>query len=76
MIIDTDKITGWAGTHVKVCVPLACGLLSWYAAMRWQAALDHNSFALEVFYFFVSASSGITSIGSTIWYLLEIGIFQ
>lgn len=73
MIIDTDKVSGWAKTHAKICIPMATGLLSWYAAVRWQAAIDHKETALMVFYFAVSATSGITTAVLTIIHFINTG---
>lgn len=76
MIIDTGKITTWAERHLRICLPVATGLLSWFAAMRWQAALDSGKFALEIFYFFVSAVSGIVTAILAIVHFARLGFFE
>lgn len=76
MTIDTDEVTGWVKKHLAICVPLACGLLSWYAATRWQAALTHNETALVVFYFSLSAVSGVVSAILTIAHVNRLGFFD
>lgn len=75
MMIDTDKITDWAKTHLTLVIPAATGALSWFSAMRWQAAIDHNQIALTMFYFCICAVSGITTAVLVLGYLNRIGCF-
>lgn len=75
MVIDTKEVTSWAKLHLTVVVPVACGLVSWFAATRWQVALDHNQVALIVFYFFIAAVSGVTAAILTILHLGKLGFF-
>jgi hypothetical protein len=76
MVIDTKEVTSWAKLHLAIVVPVACGLLSWYAAVRWQAAIDHNQTALEIFYFALSAVSGVTAAILTYSHLDRLGFFR
>ncbi len=76
MMIDTDKLTGWAKTHLTLVVPAATGALAWFAAMRWQAACDHNQTALMIFYFCICAVSGVTTACLTLAYLNKLGLFE
>ena len=76
MTIDTDQVTGWIKKHLAICVPIACGLLSWYAATRWQAAIDHNQTALEIFYFSLAAVSGVGSAILTFDHINRLGFFE
>jgi len=76
MVIDTKDVSGWVSTHLRIVVPVACGVLSWYAATRWQAAISHGEVALMVFYFFVSAVSGIASAVLTFGHLTRLGFFD
>lgn len=76
MVIDTKEVTSWIKTHLAICVPIACGLLSWYAAVRWQAAIVHAEAALMVFYFFVSAIAGIAAAILAFAHLNRLGFFE
>ena len=76
MIIDTDKATDWIKKHSRISVPAATGILSWYAATRWQAAMDHHLDGLMMFYFGVSAASGIVTIVLVVCHLLKLGFFE
>lgn len=76
MIIDTKNVSGWIRTHLSICAPIACGVLSWYAANRWQAAIDHAQVALMIFYFSISAVSGVTSAILTYAHINRLGFFD
>lgn len=76
MVIDTDQVTTWAKTHLAIVAPVATGLLSWYAAMRWQAAIDHNQTALMIFYFCISAVSGVVTAILTCLHIKRLGFFN
>ena len=76
MVIDTDQVSSWITKHLAICVPVGCGLLSWFAATRWQAALDHNQIALAVFYFFTSAISGVGSAILAFVHINRLGFFE
>lgn len=75
MVIDTNKVTDWAKLHLRVVVPVATGLLAWFAANRWQVAIDHNQGALEIFYFFITAVSGIVTAVLTVRHLDKLEFF-
>lgn len=76
MTIDTKDVTTWVTKHLALCIPVACGVFAWYAACRWQAACDKNQIALMIFYFSVSAASGIVSLIMTIAHLNRLGFFN
>ncbi len=76
MIIDTDKATNWVKNHTVIVVPIGLGFLSWYAATRWQVAIYHNETAMMVFYFFVSALTGVASAISAGAYLASLDIHK
>ena len=76
MIIDTDKVSNWAMTHLSLVIPAATGFLSWFAAGRWQAALTACQTALVVFYFCIAAVSGVVTALLVIGYLNKIGAFD
>ena len=76
MIIDTNKASGWIKTHLKISVPIATGFLSWWSAMRWQAAIDHNYTALCMFYFAVAAASGVVTLIMTVCHFRQLGFFD
>ena len=77
MIIDTDKISGWVKIHSRICIPVATGFLSWFAATRWQVAYrDPNGVPLDVFYFCVSASSGIFTVMLVVFHITKFGWFN
>jgi hypothetical protein len=75
MVIDTKDVSSWVRLHLSIAVPVACGLLSWYAATRWQAAIDHNQTALETFYFSMTAVNGVSSTILYIRHLVKLGFF-
>lgn len=76
MIIDTDRISDFIKIHSRICVPIAVGFLSWYAALRWQVAIEHSQLAMQIFYFFVTAVSGVTTVVLTIKHLTRCGFFK
>lgn len=76
MIIDTNNLSKWVATHLKISVPIATGFLSWFAAMRWQAAIQNHTIALSVYYFCVSAVSGIFTVVLVILHFIKIGFFD
>lgn len=75
MMIDTKDVSSWVKTHLAISVPAATGALSWFAAMRWQAALDHNQIALCIFYFSICAVSGVATTILTFVHLNKLGCF-
>lgn len=76
MTIDTNDITSWLQKHLLVVIPIGLVFLSWFAATRWQAALTDNQKALQLFYFFLSAVSGIVAAVLTIFHLIRLGLFN
>lgn len=75
MVIDTDKVVGSLKTHLSIVVPVGLGLLSWYAATRWQVAWDKSQVPMMVFYFALCGASGIVSVILTIKHLVALGFF-
>lgn len=76
MIINTDTWTKWAKKHLVISVPIATTVLAWYAAKMWQSAITHNETALMVFYFFVCATSGVSSAVLILVHLARLGLFE
>jgi len=76
MTIDTDRVAAWLKTHLAICVPIACAAISWFAALRWQAACDKTQVALMIFYFSICAVSGITAACLTLAHINRLGFFN
>jgi len=76
MVIDTKDVSGFLKTHLAIVVPVACGALSWYAATRWQAAINNSQTALMIFYFCISAVSGVVTAILTILHIKRLGFFN
>lgn len=75
MIIDTDNAAKWIKTHSRICIPIATGFLSWFAAVRWQAAINQSQTGLMVFYFFASASNGVITVYMICVYFIKLELF-